>query len=130
MSSGINGKFSPSCIPRKDEMVKYIRVAFLPLLIIKNEISTLTRITSKKPMKSKTKSEIKKSFYDSHKILFVADFRCLNIPLAPLGFYSPLHFISCIPMAMCEPYRNDKLFLGKSRKLVEFHAPIPIYLHL
>lgn len=57
---------------------------------------------------------------------FSKDFRCLNVPIAQLGFYSPLHFISCIPLELCEPFKNDRLFLGKLRSFAGFHALIPV----
>lgn len=54
--------------------------------------------------------------------IFCTDFRCLNIPLSPLGFYSPLHFIGCIPLEMSEPFKNDKLFLGKLSGFSRSHS--------
>ncbi|CAL8095496.1 unnamed protein product [Orchesella dallaii] len=45
------------------------------------------------------------------------DLRSLNIPFAQLGFYSPMHFISCIPSEMCEPFKNDRLFLASNGEL-------------
>jgi len=45
------------------------------------------------------------------------DLRSLNIPFSQLGFYSPMHFISCIPSEMCEPFKNDRLFLASCGEL-------------